>query len=65
MAAIKRDGEDLMVGEATLSEGVNVSKVSDTNYIDYDGLEVNDSYLDYAKQFLDKKSTREVRLLKR
>jgi len=39
--------------------------VSNTDYIDYENLEVTDSYLDYAEPFLGKKPSREIRLIQR
>lgn len=65
MASIKLEDGDLKVGEADLSEGVKVKKVSDTDYIDYENLEVTDSYVDYARPFLGEKPSREIRLINR
>lgn len=65
MAIVEREGNDLVVDSANLEEGVKISKVSDTDCIDYENMEVTDSYIDYAEPFLDGKPTREVRLIKR
>lgn len=65
MASIEKDGEKLKVGKTDLSEGVEISRVSDTDYINYENMEVTESFLDYARPFLDEKPSRKVRLLKR
>lgn len=65
MAAIERDGQRLNVGETDLSEGVEISRVSDTNYVNYDKLEVSESFFDYARPFFKERPSKEVRLLKR
>ncbi len=65
MATVEcKDGE-LSVGSAELSEGVKVRTVRDTGYIDYDNLEVTDSFVDYARPFLGDKQKRSIELLQR
>lgn len=65
MAIIENEENNVFVDTGDLAEGVNVSEVADTDYIDYNNLEVTDSYLDYSKPFLGEKSTRKVRLIDR
>lgn len=65
MATVKNEDGELTVDSADLSEGVKVRTVRDTGYIDYDNLEVTDSYVDYAKPFLGEKPERNISLLQR
>lgn len=63
MASIKREDNKLKIGSSDLSEGVLTKKVRDTNYINYKELQVTDSYLEYARPFLEEKGHREIHLL--
>lgn len=65
MAIIEKEEDSVFVDSAELAEGANISEVVDTGYVDYDRLEVTDSYLDYSKPFLGENPTREVRLIDR
>lgn len=63
MAAIKRKGEGLVVGREDLSQSVEIKKVSNNGYLDYEKFEVTDSYVEYAKPFLGETFQRELRFL--
>ncbi len=63
MAAIKRQDDELFVGESRLDEAVEGKEVKDTNYIDYENYQVTESYFDYAEQFMGGTFEREVRML--
>ncbi len=63
MASIKCEDDECFIGKAELTEGSKVSEVSDKDYIDYENLEVNDSYIDYAKPFLGEPEKRTLKIL--
>ncbi len=65
MASIKRRNDELTVGTEDLTEGVKTKRVRDTDYLEYDNLKVNESYIEYASPFLGEPPKRQVHLLPR
>lgn len=63
MASVKCDGDDCYVGTENLIEGAKVRLVEGSGYIDYENMEVNDSYYDYAETFLGKPEKRTINIL--
>ncbi len=63
MASVKCEDDKCYIGTEELTEGSKVSKVIDTDYIDYENLKVTDSYLDYAKPFLGEPEKRTINVL--
>ncbi|MFP4005699.1 MAG: 6-phosphofructokinase [Candidatus Hadarchaeia archaeon] len=65
MAIVEENDGELEVGDANLSEGVEVSMVSETDYIDYENLSIRESFFDYADPFMGEKGERQIHLLDR
>ena len=65
VAVVKRQGEKLITGTASLEKAVKVRKVEETGFFDYANLTPTSSFLDYGQPFMGTPKEKTINLVDR